>query len=193
MYAPVRQIRFSRSIATAERTFIGQIAVDKNRADRLEDDELVGIDQVDADEAKARVADFVGAEPRNQARLIADGVIVRGALRPAEFAHRFTGRLAEANAHPRTASLPFIGARNHHLNAAVQFAAEIQQHGRRFALVAKRASGRRVQRHLALAGLQQILRVFHRGLISRRLPNDPLGRDVFTDARSRLARPAKSA
>ena len=93
-------------------------------------------DEVDPHEAEARVADLALAHVRHVDHAVADRVVVPGPAL-AEVRHRLRHGLAEADARLHVAR---AGGGHAELEAAVQLAAEVEQHGRLVAAVLQDAA-----------------------------------------------------
>jgi hypothetical protein len=98
-------------------------ALQRNGADAPQFHHGPGLAKVDPHEAEPRVAEFRRTHPRQAHDRIVHGVIV------VWFAHGFRRRFAEPDAHRHAALLPGRQRLRDDLDAAVEFAAEIQQHG----------------------------------------------------------------
>ena len=160
-------MRLSRSSLQRNEPLVGDIAVEEDRANRLELHEAVGVDQVDPHEAESGVADLGRAQPGTRQ------VWSRMAWSLVAFLSPPSSLIASLTDSPnrtrsRTGLLPFV-FQNHDLHAAVELAAEIEQDAR---LIAQHARTRRIKRDLPGALRQQRLRILHALLT---VPDDAAG------------------
>ncbi len=108
-------------VAALEGAAARQVAIDEYRARRTQHERRLGREQIDADEAEAGGPELDVSVPGDEGLEVVDGVVLIG------LAHGLADGLAEAEADARRRSLGRLGRVEAH--AAVELAAEVEQHG----------------------------------------------------------------
>jgi len=162
-----------------------QAAVEIDRAHGFQGEGGVGLDQVEADEAEAGIAEFGGAQPRQANLVIPNRMVVGGVFLAAQVAHGFGHRLAktEADADGLAFGGGIFEVGDGDLDAAVKLASEIQQEAWRLAPVAQDATRAVVEGNLAGEGFEEALSVLHAPAFPGGLPDNAGGRDVLANPR----------